>query len=63
LQAEKKVGKSVIGSQMSKILAEIEDDSESVKVNGIFFYNSAEVMIVKPNKALGQRAKYEETSV
>lgn len=40
---------------MSKILVDV-DDNETLKLN-------CEVMIVKPDKIKGQRAKYEDTTV
>ena len=44
---------------MSKILADLEeDDGTTLKITGKFLSYTADVMIVKPNKALGQKARY-----
>lgn len=44
---------------MSKILADLEeDDGSTLKITGNLLYDTADVMIVKPNKALGQKARY-----
>ena len=49
---------------MSKILADLEDDDgDTLKIHGSFILNSADVMIVKPNKAIGQKARYEESTL
>ncbi len=47
--------KSAIGSKMSKILADF-DENETLKLN-------CELMIVKPDKLKNQKAKYEDTTV
>ena len=49
---------------MSKILADLEeDDGSTIKINGKYKCYEVDVMIIKPNKALGQKAKYEEATV
>jgi len=55
----KKVEKTEIGSHMSKILAELDNEDveeESMKMK-------AEQMIIKPDKLKGQKAKYEDVEV
>jgi hypothetical protein len=47
--------KSAIGNKMSKILADF-DDNETLKV-------ICELMIVKPDKLKGQKAKYEDVTI
>lgn len=47
--------KSAIGNKMSKILADF-DDNETLKV-------VCELMIVKPDKIKGQKAKYEDITI
>lgn len=47
--------KSAIGSRMSKILADV-DDNDTMKLN-------CELMIVKPDKIKGTKAKYEDVSI
>jgi hypothetical protein len=41
---------------MSKILADVDDDEETVKLR-------CEQMIVKPDKSKNQKAKYEDISI
>jgi hypothetical protein len=47
--------KSAIGNKMSKILADV-DDNDTLKLN-------CELMIVKPDKIKGQKAKYEDVMI
>lgn len=52
---KKPFSKSEIGNKMSKILADMDDD-ENLKL-------VCELMIVKPDKIKGQKAKYEEVII
>lgn len=54
---KKKFEKSAIGNKMSKILADFDnDDSYTLKLQ-------SELMIVRPDKAKGQKAKYEDVTI